>query len=91
VDFHNVCAICAQSVIFSKHVGFHLRAILRNMTSICLLSLKLRKNRSKNVIEYVPGKSPLEKNLTRQKWNLKDGVEVHVIYNFYCFYMSQIQ
>jgi len=31
-----------------------------------------------------------KKKLTRQKWNLK-GVEVYVIYNFYCFYMSKIQ
>jgi len=32
-----------------------------------------------------------KKNLTCQKWNLKVGVEVYVIYNFYCFYMSKIQ
>jgi len=38
-----------------------------------------------------PSKVPLQKNLTRQKWNLKIGVEVHVIYNFYCFYTSKVQ
>jgi len=38
-----------------------------------------------------PGESPLKKNLTRQKWKLKGGVEIHVIYNFYCFYISKIQ
>jgi len=37
------------------------------------------------------GKGPLQKNLTRQKWHLKDGVEVHIIYNFYRLYMSKIQ
>jgi len=31
----------------------------------------------------VPGEEPLYKNLTRQKWNFKGGVEVHVIYKFY--------
>jgi len=24
-------------------------------------------------------------------WNFMSGVEVHIIYNFYCFYMSKIQ
>jgi len=32
-----------------------------------------------------------KKKLTRQKWNLKGIVKVHVIYNFYCFYMSKVQ
>jgi len=31
------------------------------------------------------------KNITRQKWNFKDGVKVHVIFNFYYFYISKIQ
>jgi len=33
-------------------VIFHLCVLLRNMTSICLLSLTFRKNRSENVVEY---------------------------------------
>jgi len=38
-----------------------------------------------------PDKGLLKKNLTRHKWNLKGGLKVHVIYNFYCFFMSKIQ
>jgi len=33
-------------------VIFHLRVHLRNMISICLLSLTFRKNESENVVEY---------------------------------------
>jgi len=68
-------------------VIFHLRVLLRNMTSIRLLSLTFRKNRLENVVEYGSKWKSILKNLTRQKWNLKSDVEVHVIYNFYCFYM----
>jgi len=32
-----------------------------------------------------------KKNLTCQKWNLKGGVELHVIYNFYCFYIKNLE
>jgi len=43
------------------------------------------------VIEYGFKRRFILKNLTRQKWSLKD-MEVHVIiFNFYYFYMSKIQ
>jgi len=63
------------------------------MTSICLLSLTFRKNKSENIVEYGSKRKNFhfKKNLTRQKWNLKGGVEVYIIYNFYCFYISKIQ
>jgi len=43
------------------------------------------------IFHWLQTKVHLKKNLTRQKWNLKGGVEVHVIFNFYCFYMSLIE
>jgi len=56
-----------------------------------MLSLTFRKNRSENVVEYGSKQRSTLKKLMRQEWNLKGGVEVHVIFNFYCFYMSKIQ
>jgi len=48
---------CFENMIDCGHIVhvdviFHLRVLLRNMTSICLLSLTFRKIRSENVVEY---------------------------------------
>jgi len=42
-------------------VIFHLRMFLRNMTSICLLSLTFRRNRSENVVEWLQTKVHFKK------------------------------
>jgi len=42
-------------------VIFYMHVLLCNMTSICLLSLTFKKNRSENV---APGEGPVKKNLT---------------------------
>jgi len=92
-----ISSICFENIIdFGRiahdHVDviFHLRVFLRNMTSICLLSLTFRKNR--NVVEYGSRWRSTLKRLNAPKVEPQGwcGNPLLLFLIFYYFYYTKI-